>query len=107
MNIEFRYMYRDCGNWKNEGSVIFGNRFGLSKEDIEQHVMRRIDADQLIDAETLKLPALYFREFSYDPQLDHSMHEFIGLSETSHPVDDLEGRDITEFLAPMTEQAAQ
>lgn len=102
MNIEFRYMYRDCGNWKNQGSVIFGNRHEQSRVDVEQQIMQMIQGDRLIDAETLKLPVLYFREFSYDPQLDHSMHEFIGVSETNRPVDDLDGRDIADVLESMT-----
>lgn len=101
MNIEFRYMYRDCGNWKNDGSVIFGNKYGMPREDIERDVKGVIGTDQLVDAEILKLPTLYFREFPYDPELDHPMHEFIGLSETSDSIDDLEGRDIIELLASM------
>jgi len=34
MNIIFEYLYRDAGNNKNFGSVIFSNHKGLSVEEI-------------------------------------------------------------------------
>lgn len=101
MNMEFRYLYRDYGNWKNYGTVIFGNENGLDKESLQDRVMDLIGVDHFIDVLKLGLPPLYFSDFPYDPKLDHEEHEFCELAETNSPANDLANRDIVELLATM------
>jgi len=99
MNIEFRYMYRDMGNFKNYGEVIFGNRLNHNAEEIHKQIFRILGSDQIIKASDLRIPNLFFTNFPYDPELDHGMHEYFGVSETKLPVNDAEQRDITDILA--------
>lgn len=98
MNVEFEYRYRDYGNFKNYGRVVFSNRGDLTLPIIQQRI-----EDSLIDAEffrsqDLRIPELSFREFPFDPDLDHTFHEFCAVSESNQPATDDLQRDISEFL---------
>lgn len=102
MNIEFRYMYRDMGNFKNYGEVVFGNRLNRNPEEIHKQIFHILGSDQTIKASDLRIPNLFFPNFPYDPELDHEMHEYYGVSETELPTSDVEQRDIADFLTEIT-----
>ncbi|HVW12303.1 MAG TPA: hypothetical protein VHB54_00680 [Mucilaginibacter sp.] len=73
-NIKFSYLYRDAGNYKTYGFVIFAN-----PEDIELPVLETRIRSKLIDHEWFyvndwKLPDLHF--CTWDNELDHTFHEF-------------------------------
>ena len=104
MNIEFRYMYRDMGNFKNYGEVVFGNRFNRSPDEIRKQIFRCLGSGLIFKASALRIPALFFKDFPYDPQLDHEMHEFFEVSETELPASDAEQRDIADMLTEMREK---
>jgi len=96
VNVEFQYLYRDAGNFKNFGSVIFGNRSGASIASVEEAI-RSKTFENLFDAASLQLPELFFKEFPYDPELDHPLHEFAGLVATDGKVNDACSRDIADI----------
>ncbi len=101
MNIEFRYMYRDMGNFKNYGEVVFGNRLNFNPEEIRKQIFRFLGSDHIIKASDLRIPDLYFKNFPYDPELDHEMHEFFEVSESELPASDAIQRDIADLLLDM------
>lgn len=98
MNIEFHYIYRDCGNNKNFGKVIFGNENSLPAKKIHKKILKIFISDPVIWASKLRLPDLFFKDLPYDPGLDHELHEYLEVCETEEPVDDPAKRDIEELL---------
>lgn len=101
MNIEFTYRYRDLGNFKNHGSVIFGNQKDLSVEKIDEVLINLTGENQTFVASRLKIPEMFFADFPYDPELDWEMHEYCGVSVTDLPINDILGRDIDDLIAQM------
>jgi hypothetical protein len=98
MNIEFDYLYRDCGNFKNYGKVVFANQRNLSAKEIHERLLGAIMPEPFFRASDLGLPDLFFKNFPYDPELDHEFHEYYRVSETMDPTNDTVGRDITDLL---------
>ena len=105
MNIEFQYLYRDGGNYKNFGSLVFGNCGRLAIEEIRQRIEHAIDGDKTLVASCLKVPELFFRDFPFDPELDHGLHEFSDVVETGSPSNDPGHRDILDLLVQLEAQA--
>jgi hypothetical protein len=101
MNIEFRYMYRDMGNFKNFGEIVFGNRLNSDSEDIHNCITDILGPDLIIKASDLRIPDIFFQNFPYNPELDHEMHEYFGVSETDKPTSDTEQRDIVDMLTEL------
>lgn len=103
MNVEFRYRYRDFGNFKNYGSVVFANREGIPIEEIDQALLHFTGSEQVFVASELAIPEMFFKEFPFSPRLDWEMHEYCGVSETVAQVDDAEGRDVEDLFARLKE----
>ncbi len=104
MNIEFEYLYRDCGNFKNFGWVVFANNRGLSAEEIHKKILGAAVADPFFKASDLALPDLFFKDFPYDPELDHELHEYRRARETEEPPNDVANRDISDLLSEMVKE---
>ncbi len=73
-NIKFSYLYRDGGNNKNYGFLIFSN-----PDDIDLLEFENIIKSKLIDGiwfyvNEWKLPDLNFKQ--WDDEIDHIWHEF-------------------------------
>jgi len=98
MNIELEYLYRDYGNFKNYGTVVFANQRNLSAKEIHEKVLGTVVPEPFFRASDLGLPDLYFKDFPYDPELDHEFHEYRRVSETREPTNDAAERDITDIL---------
>jgi len=101
MNIEFEYRYRDWGNFKKYGAVVFNNQHRLSIDEVSQRVLCASIEGQFFDASQLGIPELFFHDSPFDPDLDHGMHEFCSVSETGLPADDTPNRDILDLLLKM------
>ena len=99
MNIELQYMYRDFGNFKNYGAVVFGNQSALPITVIDDELIRAFGEDRNFIATDLGLPDLFFKEFAHDPDLDWEMHEFCCVVPTKLPVNDMSKRDIRDLLS--------
>jgi hypothetical protein len=106
MNIEFQYLYRDWGNFKNFGSLVFGNRSRLATDEIRRRVERAINCDHAFVASRLKVPELFFRDIPYNPEFDHGFHEFFDALETDLTPNDPTDRDILDLLAALEMQGA-
>ncbi len=98
MNIEFEYLYRDCANFKNFGKVIFANKRSLSAKEIDEELLSAAMPEPFFRASDFGLPDLFFKNFPYDPELDHELHEYRKVSETKKPTNDASDRDITDLL---------
>lgn len=96
MNIRFEYLYRDGGNFKKWGEVVF-----LNPHNVSVDVVMSMARDVLIDqtyfvANKACLPDLHFRE--YDEQLDHGWHEAHAFQPTDDAANDPQSRSIEELM---------
>lgn len=99
MNIELEYLYRDCGNFKNFGKVVFANIRNFGAKEVHDKVLSLVVPEPFIKASELGLPNLYFQDFPYDPELDHELHEYYRVCETEKPTNDAANRDIEDLLS--------
>lgn len=95
-NVKFEYLYRDAGNYKNWGEVVFSNRNHLSIQDINKTITDHLIDKLYFNSADLKIKELNFLEPDID--LDHSWHEFYRCITTSDPVTDSDCRDISEII---------
>ena len=84
-NIKFSYLYRDAGNYKNYGHVIFANPNNLSLEQVMDLIKPKLIDGTWFYAKELGLPDLHFDR--WDEELDHGFHEFEGVEFTDEEVD--------------------
>lgn len=74
LNIKFNYLYRDAGNYKLYGSVIFSNPNNLSLAEVESKIRARLIDGEFFNPDKWSIPRLAFEE--HDRELDHDWHEF-------------------------------
>lgn len=94
LNLKLNYRYRDAGNYKQFGSVIFENPSRLSIEEATKLIQEKLISSEFFVPIDWNLPTLYFH--SYDPELDHEYHEFESWEETYEQANDT--RDVRDFL---------
>ena len=92
MNIKLSYLYRDAGNHKNFGEVVFENPQSWNLETFETIIRSHLIEEQWFVAKDWELPELYFED--WDSDLDHGWHEFdkveytISKSNTAYSLND-------------------
>lgn len=97
INILVQYLYRDAGNNKIWGDVVFSNRKNLDFSVLEKGIKNSLIDGEFFVAEDVGLPSLRFEH--YDEKLDHGWHEYFSIKKTANsPNDDL-GRDICNFVS--------
>ena len=104
-NVEFIYLYRDGGNYKKWGRVVFSNPEETNCELVDARLRPAFLQDGLFIASQIRVPDVFLYAdggFSFD---DHCYHEFDSARPTAKTADDVYGRAITEFLAEVTQQA--
>lgn len=94
LNLRLNYHYRDAGNFKQFGSVIFPNSSQLAVSEATKLIQEKLISGEFFNPKDWNLPRLHFHP--YDPELDHEYHEFEEWEITEEaPTDD---RDILAFL---------
>jgi hypothetical protein len=104
-NIEFSYLYRDGGNYKKFGRVIFSNPERLTSKSVTEELQQSFIRSELFIAGQIRVPEVFLYaggHFSYD---DHCYHEFDSVKATADVAGDIHGRTIGEFLAEVAAQA--
>ena len=86
-NIKFSYLYRDAGNYKNYGEVIFASLDELPIEEVGRLIRSKLIDEQWFYTKEWKLPNLHFDK--WDEDLDHGFHEFGSLSYTDQEINAL------------------
>lgn len=79
--VRFEYMYRDAGNYKNYGEVIFSNNLKLSLEEIETRIQQCFVDGCYFNAMGRGLPDLHLSD--WDHAIDHEWHEYIRVSKSN------------------------
>ena len=73
-NLKLNYRYRDAGNYKQFGSVVFSNSSNLSLDEATKLIQEKLISSEFFVPKEWKLPSLHLHP--YDPELDHEYHEF-------------------------------
>jgi hypothetical protein len=99
MNIRFEYLYRDGGNFKNWGEVVFFNPHNVGA-DVAMSMAKNVLIDQAyFVARKARVPDLHFRE--HDEELDHGWHEAHAFQPTDDAANDAQSRSIEEFIVSL------
>jgi hypothetical protein len=80
-NIKFNYLYRDAGNYKTHGYVVFTNPEGVSLQQMEERIRAKLIDGIWFYAHKWPVPDLHSQK--WDDELDHTFHEFEGLEYTN------------------------
>lgn len=96
MNTKFEYLYRDAGNNKKWGDIIFTNHKNINLHQISSMLKEVLIQEEFFVAKTSGLPELSFENI--DNELDHDWYEFSEISNTVEHSNDLCKRDITDFI---------
>ena len=96
MSLCFEYLYRDSGNYKNWGEVVFSNVNNYEISELVELIRKSLIDREFFVVENCGIPALYFEPYNRD--LDHDWHEFSSLNLCDMEVTDIAKRDITEFI---------
>ncbi|MBA3829665.1 MAG: hypothetical protein H0X33_12060 [Taibaiella sp.] len=80
-SIRFEYLYRDAGNNKNYGEVIFSNNLKLSLEEIERRIQQCFVDGCYFNAKEWNLPDLHLKY--WDEAIDHEWHEYMSVSKSN------------------------
>ncbi|MBE0680446.1 MAG: hypothetical protein IH589_00910 [Anaerolineales bacterium] len=95
-NIKFNYLYRDAGNYKIFGNVVFSNPEYLSLVEIKDSLEKTFIQKLFFIAKQIELQELFFEEFPLGD--DISFHEFNGIEITEELPNDSTKRTIREFI---------
>jgi hypothetical protein len=96
MNMRFEYLYRDSGNFKNWGEIIFSNPNKMSIDELVPMAGKVLIDQSYFYATKAKVPDLHFEE--YNEQLDHGWHEFHAFQVTDDIPNDPYKRSVDEFI---------
>jgi hypothetical protein len=104
-NVEISYLYRDGGNYKKWGRVVFSNPDQLSIRSVEKDLRNAFLEDGLFIASQIRIPEIFLYadgKFSSD---DHCFHEFDRANLTLNSANDKHERSIAEFLSEVSREA--
>jgi hypothetical protein len=104
-NVEFIYLYRDGGNYKKWGKVIFSNPDGMNTESAERKLRQGFLEDGMFVASQIRVPEVFlYADYGFSSD-DHCYHEFDGVRPTTSSADDTHGRSIGEFIVEVIQEA--
>ncbi len=96
-NVMFSFVYRDAGNFKQYGVVVFANPDQLPLLSADVAIRRVLIDGQFFVPSEWSIPLV--NVFAFDPDLDHSWYEFLKLSSTDAPCTD--DRTLQQFVASL------
>jgi hypothetical protein len=103
-NVEFSYLYRDGGNYKKFGRVVFSNPEQITWELIVKALTEAFLEQGLFIADQVRLPEVFLfanAELSFD---DHCYHEFDAVRPSEKESTDPYMRTISEFVSEVIQQ---
>ena len=95
MNVRLEYLYRDAGNFKNWGEVVFSNPHDIPADTIASLVDQVLIDRVFFVAAKVDVPDLHFAE--HIEELDHGWHEIHTFRTTEDPPNDARDRNIDEL----------
>jgi hypothetical protein len=93
-NVKFCYIYRDAGNYKIFGEVVFSNPDNYSIQEINKELKAKLIDGEYFELSKCNIPLLAFEK--YDKELDHDWMEFDRIELTNEETSDY--RNISDFI---------
>lgn len=93
-SIKFNYLYRDSGNYKKYGFVIFSNPQNIELSEIDPLIRSELIDGEWFYAEDWRVPEIFLETFDF--KTDPTWHQFenVEYSEASEN----ESEDIAAFI---------
>jgi hypothetical protein len=104
--IQFNYLYRDAGNYKQRGSALFTNPKKLGIKEIEQQLRLHFEQRELFIAHQIGLSELFFYIKEPITEDDHCYHEFASVTEIKTVEPEPRNRSISDFLTDVQAAAS-
>jgi len=82
-NIKFNYLYRDSGNYKKYGFVVFHNPDKAELADVETFIRSKLIYTEWFYADEWGLPEIFFE--CIDFRVEPTWHEFESIEYTDDP----------------------
>jgi hypothetical protein len=101
MNILLEYLYRDAGNNKIWGEVIFSNKMSHDVSILEAKIKDGLIDGEFFVAEDVDLPSLQFPH--HDKELDHGWHEYFSVKEIGDCSGECLNGDVGDFVRKLEE----
>ena len=96
MNVRFEYLYRDAGNFKNWGEIVFSNPRNINADLIAAMTEKVLIDGAYFVASKAGVPDLHVE--TYDENLDHGWHELYSFQSTDEAPNDPQERNVEEFI---------
>ncbi|MBI5352084.1 MAG: hypothetical protein HZB50_05555 [Chloroflexi bacterium] len=97
-NIKFNYLYRDGGNFKSWGEVVFANPQQLTLGEIDAKLIDAFLPDKLFIANQISIPEKFSFANGICTKYDHCYHEYDSTEISQENPTDTSERSITDFL---------
>jgi hypothetical protein len=97
-SIRFNYLYRDGGNFKSWGEVIFSNLENLTIYEIETKLLKAFLPDKQFITSQISVPEKFLFKNGNFTKNDHCFHEFDHVESCQDNSTDVLLRSITDFL---------
>jgi len=97
-NIKFNYLYRDGGNFKSWGEVIFSNPEKMTVNEIEAKLISVFLPDKQFIASQIDIPEKFLLLDGKFTKHDHCYHEFDSVEICQEISTDVLDRSISDFL---------
>ncbi len=97
MNVRFEYLYRDGGNFKRWGEVVFSNTNNIDADSLAAIAEKALRMEHLyLVASDMDVPDLHFAD--HIEILDHGWHEILAFHLTEDAPNDAQTRDFETFI---------
>ncbi|MGA2429480.1 MAG: hypothetical protein ABSH13_13355 [Candidatus Acidiferrum sp.] len=104
-NVKFNYLYRDAGNYKNWGEIVFSNPDRRSINAMTKALADAFLQDGIFVAHQIRVPEIFLFDTGDATSDDHCFHEFDAVESTLEHPTDRHRRSISEFVAEVESQA--
>jgi len=105
--IKFTYLYRDAGNSKAWGEVVFSNPHPLPLTDIDTRLRKAFDMECLFIANQIQIPEVFLYANGDVIPEDHCFHEFHSVELSTDETTDVNQRPIKVFIEQVEKESKQ
>jgi hypothetical protein len=97
-NLKFNYLYRDAGNYKKWGAVIFPNPDNVDFVSVSAALEAALSPETIFVASQVRIPELFLYTAGNANSDDHCFHEFHSVDLTFESQNDVHSRSIRQFI---------